>query len=180
MVAGRAAVTRVDVGAAANLPVWGAFIQFAVVAAATEVLIWWLRMLVVGVVANAAATAGARVMAWLGPHNPWGISADVAGQPDTGPSVLITAMVIYLAIVHRAPIVGSLTAAIMIGEVVINPNLAGREHLIGMATAAVLAFAAHLRAYLRRSQPFHRDTDTIMAWSTVAVPLRGTPGGGSR
>jgi len=38
-----------------------------------------------------------------------GISADVAGKPDTGPSVLITAMVIYLAIVHRAPIVGCLT-----------------------------------------------------------------------
>lgn len=65
-----------------------------------------------------------------------GISADVAGKPDTGPSVLITAMVIYLAIVHRAPIVGCLTAVMMIGEVVIHPNLTGREHLIGMATAA--------------------------------------------
>jgi len=56
---------------ASNLPAWGAFVQVAVIAAAAEALIGWRRMLVVGVVANAAATAGARVMAWLGPHSPW-------------------------------------------------------------------------------------------------------------
>jgi len=56
---------------ASNLPAWGAFVQVAVIAAAAQALIGWRRMLVVGVVANAAATAGARVMAWLGPHSPW-------------------------------------------------------------------------------------------------------------
>lgn len=130
---------------APNLPSWGAFVQVAVVAGAAESSIGWRRMLLVGIVANAAATAGARVMAWLGPHSPLGISSEIARQPDTGPSVFVTAVLIYLAVVHRTPIVRRLTALIMIAEVAINPNLAGREHLIGMATATVLACAARAR-----------------------------------
>ncbi len=90
------------------------------------------------------ATAGARAMAWLGPHNPLGISPDVARQLDTGPSVFVTAVLMYLTVVHRAPIVASLTALVIIGEVAITPNLAGREHLIGMVTAAILALTARL------------------------------------
>jgi hypothetical protein len=130
---------------ASNLPIWGAFAQVAVVAATAEALIGWRRMLLICIVANAAATAGARVMAWLGPRCALGISADIASQPDTGPSVFVTAVLIYLCIVHRAPIVARLTALTMIGEVAINPNLAGREHLIGMATAATLALAVNFR-----------------------------------
>jgi hypothetical protein len=107
-------------------------------------LLGWPRMLLVGNLANAAATAGARAMAWLGPHTPLGTSADVARQLDTGPSVFVTAVLMYLTVVHRAPIVASLTALVIIGEVAITPNLAGREHLIGRATAAILALTARL------------------------------------
>jgi len=45
---------------ASNLPIWGAFAQVAVIAAAAESLLGWPRMLLVGILANAAATAGAR------------------------------------------------------------------------------------------------------------------------
>lgn len=165
---------------ASNLPVWGAFVQVAVVAAAAESLIGWRRMMMVGLVANAAATAGARVMAWLGPRSPCGISADVAAQLDTGPSVLITAVVIYLAVVHRAPIVGSLVAVMMVGEVVINSNLAGREHLIGMATAAGLACAARWRAHLHPAQPVHRLARTMMFLPAAALLSRRTWSSGVR
>ena len=138
---------------ACNLPVWGAFAQVAVIAAAAEVLIGWRRMLLVGLITNAAATAGARVMAWLGPSNTAGISVDIASQPDTGPSVFVTAVLIYLSIVHRTPIVRRLTVLTMITEAVLNPNLAGREHLIGMATAALLTIgldAAYRRGHHHR------------------------------
>lgn len=124
---------------ASNLPTWGAFVQVAVIAAVAESVIGWRRMLLVAIMANAAATAGAQMMALLGTHRPLGINADIACQPDTGPSVFVTATLIFLAIVHRTPIVGCLTALIMTAEVVINPNLAGREHLIGMATATAVA-----------------------------------------
>lgn len=151
---------------ASNLPSWGAFVQVAVIAAVAESLIGWRRMLLVGIVANAAATAGARVMAWLGPHSPLGISADIASQPDTGPSVLVTAVLMYLSIVHRTPIVRRLTAVTMIAEVAINPNLAGREHLIGMATATVLAVAANFRSRAHRD----RQQPALVGRSTCTCP----------
>jgi hypothetical protein len=166
---------------ASNLPIWGAFAQVAVVAATAESLIGWRRMLLVCIVANAAATAGARVMAWLGPGCPVGISADIASQPDTGPSVFVTAVLIYLCIVHRTPIVGRLTALTMISEVAINPNLPGREHLIGMATAAILAGAAHFRY---PGPPSSRRGSSQRQWarcdpfvSAATIRPREQPGG---
>ena len=137
---------------ASNLPAWGAFAQVTMIAAAAETLIGWRRMLLVGLITNAAATGAARVMAWLGPNNPAGISAEIASQPDTGPSVFVTAVSIYLCIVQRTPIVRRLTSLAMIAEVSLNPNLAGREHLIGMAAAALLAVTLDARSPSARRQ----------------------------
>jgi hypothetical protein len=127
---------------ASSLPVWGALAQVAVIGSVAESLLGWRRMALVGMIANAAATASARAMAWLGPHNPLGISGHTASLPDTGPSVFVTAVLVYLAVTYRTPILLYLTTVTMVAEAAITPNLAGREHLVGMATAAALA-AAH-------------------------------------
>lgn len=70
---------------ASNLPIWGALAQVAVIAAVAESLLGWPQMLLVGITANTAATAGGRAMAWLEPHSPLGISPHTASVPDTAP-----------------------------------------------------------------------------------------------
>ena len=163
---------------ATNLPFWGALAQVAAVAAIAEALLSWRRMLLVGVIANATATAGARVMAWLGPHSPLGISAHTASLRDTGPSVLVTAVLVYLAVTYRTTFVLSATTLFMFGEVALTPNLAGREHLIGMATAAILAVTVRLLTHAGQAgwQPPLRRSPTCTSGCTTtdAGPKDGT------
>jgi hypothetical protein len=45
----------------------------------------------------------------------------------------------YLSVIRRAPIVFVLTGGSMVWESIVKPNLAGREHLIAVGVAIVLA-----------------------------------------
>ena len=58
---------------------------------------------------------------------------------DTGPSAAVVGLFTYVAVVRRAPIVFTLTGGSMVWESIAVPNLAGREHLIAVGAAIVLA-----------------------------------------
>ncbi|MFG2480021.1 hypothetical protein [Streptomyces fagopyri] len=124
---------------ALDLPVWAGITQLFLAFALAELALGRARTLAIAYITTLAGTLLVRVMIAMGPGW-WGLGLPPkTGQVlDTGPSAAVVGLFTYLAVVRRAPVVFALTGGSMVWESVAEPNLAGREHLIAVATAIVL------------------------------------------
>lgn len=116
---------------------WGALAQILLVFGIAEICIGWWRTLVIGYVATLAGTTYARIGLALGPEHPFGLPVSDRVINDTGPSAAVVGLAIYVCWRYRAYLTGALVILVMIGEVMVKNNLAGKEHLA--AIAAVMA-----------------------------------------
>ncbi|GAA2913868.1 hypothetical protein [Streptomyces mexicanus] len=125
---------------ALDLPVWAGITQLFVAFALAELTLGRRRTLFLSYATTLAGTLTVRVMIAIGPGR-WGLGLppETAHVLDTGPSAAVVGLFTYLSVVRRAPVVFLLTGGSMVAESVIKPNLAGREHLIAVAAAIVLA-----------------------------------------
>lgn len=133
------------VAPAPMLPVWGSLIQVALVFTVAEAVLRWRAALGVALLAHLAATLAARFFIWLGPTVFTGLPPRYLHVLDTGPSAATVALVACLAVVLRAPILGTLVLAGMLSELWARPDLAGREHIIALAVGALCGIALRLR-----------------------------------
>ncbi|WP_406279429.1 hypothetical protein [Embleya sp. NBC_00896] len=136
---------------APDLPVWGALAQVLIVFGLAELDLGRRRTLIVAYVATLCGTLAARAMVAIGPDHLLGIDARHGDVLDTGPSAAVVGLVVCLAMVRRAPILFTGVWILMIAEVAIKPNLAGREHLAAMAGITILT-----AAYLSRRRSRER------------------------
>ncbi|MGW9437143.1 hypothetical protein [Streptomyces sp. NPDC055607] len=133
---------------ALDLPVWGALAQVLLVFGIAEICLGRWRTLAVAYLATLAGTLYARVGIAIGPDSPFGLPASDALVVDTGPSAAVVGLAVYVCWRYRAHWTGGLVVLAMVVEVVIKPNLAGKEHLA--AIAAVLVLIAVLARRERR------------------------------
>ncbi|MEV6294521.1 hypothetical protein AB0M41_29705 [Streptomyces sp. NPDC051896] len=135
---------------ALDLPVWAGITQLFLAFAWAELVLGRARTLAISYATTLAGTFTARVMIAMGPGW-WGFGLPHAyGQVlDTGPSAAVVGLFTYLSVVERAPVVFALTGGSMVWESIAVPNLAGREHLIAVASAIVLGLLHGRRARLR-------------------------------
>ncbi|WP_439677647.1 hypothetical protein [Embleya sp. MST-111070] len=134
---------------APDLPVWGALIQVLILFGLAELDLGARRTLVIAYVATLSGTLAARVMVGLGPDHLLGIDAHQGDIMDTGPSAAVVGLVVCIAMVRRAPILFVGVWALMIAEVVVKPNLAGREHIAAL-TGVTLCTGVYLIRRRRR------------------------------
>ncbi|WP_079177943.1 hypothetical protein [Streptomyces mangrovisoli] len=163
---------------ALDLPVWAGLTQLFLAFALAELTLGRARTLAVAYTATLAGTLSVRVMLALGPG--WGglgLPAVAGRVLDTGPSAAVVGLFTYLAVVRRAPIVFVLTSGSMVWESIAVPNLAGREHLIAVATAVVLGLwrALGMRDRVRRgaSGPADPGGAHVLADREAAPVARG-------
>ncbi|MFJ6379907.1 hypothetical protein ACIQI7_07880 [Kitasatospora sp. NPDC092039] len=129
---------------ALDLPVWGALAQVFVVFAIAEIVLGRRMTLVVAYTCTLAGTLFARVGVAIGPHHLFGFPKWVAYVRDTGPSAAVVALAICIAFRCRAWFTGGLVVAVMIGEAVVLPNLAGLEHVVAVVTALLIAVSVEV------------------------------------
>ncbi|MGC0419755.1 hypothetical protein [Embleya sp. AB8] len=153
---------------ALNLPVWAGITQLFLAFAIAQLSLGVGRTLMVAYVTTLAGTMGARIMIAIGPEHAIGLPEKAAHVLDTGPSAAVVGLFTYLSIVHRAPILFTITGGSMVLESIILPNLAGREHLIAVGAAIVLGLLAG------RSRPkwlAWTDGPRARVGALVAVPM---------
>ncbi|MFJ3308845.1 hypothetical protein ACIPSA_38525 [Streptomyces sp. NPDC086549] len=137
---------------ALDLPVWAGITQLFLAFALAELILGRARTLFVAYVTTLAGTLTARVMIALGPG--WwglGLPPQCGKVLDTGPSAAVVGLFTYIAVIRRAPVVFALTGGAMAWESIAVPNLAGREHLIAVGSAVVLALFQGRRRSLERT-----------------------------
>lgn len=134
---------------ALNLPVWGALAQVLLVFGVAEITLGRPRTLVVAYVCTLAGTLYARLGIAVGPGGFLGLSASNAQVVDTGPSAAVAGLAVCVCVNARAWFTAALVAAAAVVEVIVKPDLAGREHLVAIAAALLLCAAAALRHRLR-------------------------------
>jgi hypothetical protein len=148
---------------ALDLPVWAGITQLFLAFAWAELALGRARTLAIAYATTVAGTLTARVMIALGPG--WwgfGLPHEYGQVLDTGPSAAVVGLFTYLSVVKRAPVVFTLTGGSMVWESIAVPNLAGREHLIAVASAIVLGLLHGRRARLRARM-----------WALLSVRDRG-------
>jgi hypothetical protein len=137
---------------ALDLPVWAGITQLFLAFALAELVLGRARTLFIAYATTLAGTLTVRVMIALGPGwGGFGLPPKIGQVLDTGPSAAVVGLFTYVAVVRRAPIVFTLTGGSMVWESIAVPNLAGREHLIAVGTAILLALHGH---FWSRSRPF--------------------------
>jgi hypothetical protein len=124
---------------APNLPAWGALTQVLLVFGLAEAWFGARRTLGIALAATALSTLGGRIMCMLGPHHLLGLPGSEAWVLDTGPSSAVVALLVYVCCRRRAWLTLSVLVATMVGELIVLPNLAGREHIIAIAVGAAAA-----------------------------------------
>lgn len=138
-----------------SLPVWGALLQVILVVGLAEMLVGKWRTILVGLGTHAVATASARVMIAVG-VGPFALPDRYLRVRDTGPSAAVVGLGVYLALRFRAWWSFAVGAMSLIVELVVRPNLAGREHIVAILGGAVAAlidaavFRRRQQAALRR------------------------------
>lgn len=150
---------------APDLPAWGAMLQVLVVFALSEAHLGRARTLITAVCVNGLTTVSARVMVIVGLHLAIGTPQVDQYELDTGPSTVVVALSIYVALKCRAYLVLAITAVAMGGEAIALPNLAGREHLVALG----LGVAAYL---IGERRTLRRRADSPPA---AAIPFTGVP-----
>ncbi|MFJ6936003.1 hypothetical protein [Streptomyces sp. NPDC101132] len=123
---------------ALDLPVWGALAQILLVFGIAEICIGWWRTLLVGYVATLAGTTYARIGIALGPDHPLGLPASDKLVNDTGPSAAVVGLAVFVCWRYRAYLTGGVVILLMVGEILVKNNLAGKEHLAAIAAVLVL------------------------------------------
>ncbi|MFD4321083.1 hypothetical protein [Streptomyces sp. NPDC058548] len=123
---------------ALDLPVWGALAQVLLVFGIAEICLGRRRTLAVAYLATLCGTLYARVGIALGPDNPLGLPATDAQVHDTGPSAAVVGLAVYVCWRYGARWTGTLVVVAMVVEVIVKPNLAGKEHLAAIAGVLVL------------------------------------------
>ncbi|MBP0453699.1 hypothetical protein J5Y04_29770 [Kitasatospora sp. RG8] len=129
---------------ALDLPVWGALAQVLVVFGIAEIVLGRRLTLVVAYTCTLAGTLFARVGVAIGPHHLFGFPKWVAYVRDTGPSAAVVALAICIAFRCRAWFTAGLVVALMVGEAVVLPNLAGLEHVVAVITALLIAVSVEV------------------------------------
>nr|WP_241266061.1 hypothetical protein [Streptomyces boncukensis] len=126
--------------AAPNLPVWGALVQLLVVFGVAELTVGRRWTLGIALAATLAASWYARLGVALGPDVPvLGLPAAEGAVRDTGPSAAVAAVAVFVAYRYRAWVLCGLVSAGMLVEAVAKPNLAGKEHVVAVGVALVVA-----------------------------------------
>jgi hypothetical protein len=125
---------------APDLPAWGAMTQVLVAFGISECWLGWKKTLAIAMITSAVTSMAARVMVYASNWLHIGTPQIDNFQVDTGPSVAVVALLIYLALRLRTYWVVALTAVSMGGEAAILPNLAGREHLVAISLGIVTYF----------------------------------------
>ncbi|MEV0497058.1 hypothetical protein AB0I84_05655 [Streptomyces spectabilis] len=126
-------------------PPWGGIPRLVIAFGLGQLLIGWRRTLLVAYGATLAGTLGARAMVAIGPGHWAGVPESYAHAVDTGASAAVVGLFTYLAIRFRAPVLClAFVLPTVIGSV-LNPNLAGREHLVAVALVATAAVTLHGR-----------------------------------
>ncbi|MFF7992236.1 hypothetical protein ACFZDG_20880 [Kitasatospora xanthocidica] len=129
---------------ALDLPVWGALAQVFVVFAIAEIVLGRRLTLVVAYTCTLAGTLFARVGVAIGPAHLFGFPKWVAYVRDTGPSAAVVALAICIAFRSRAWFTAGLVVALMVGEAVMLPNLAGLEHVVAVIAALLIAVSVEV------------------------------------
>ncbi|MFJ8662840.1 hypothetical protein [Streptomyces sp. NPDC093795] len=123
---------------ALDLPVWGALAQVLLVFGIAEICLGRGRTLGIAYLATLAGTLYARVGIAIGPDSPLGLPASDARVVDTGPSAAVVGLAVCVCWRYRAFWTGGAVIVAMVVEVVVKPNLAGKEHLAAIAGVLVL------------------------------------------
>ncbi|MFP3990836.1 hypothetical protein U9R90_25880 [Streptomyces sp. E11-3] len=154
---------------ALDLPVWGALAQILLVFGIAEICVGRWRTLAIAYAATLAGTLYARVGIELGPDHPLGLPASDAQVVDTGPSAAVVGLAVFVCWRYQAYVTAALVVAVMVVEVLVKDNLAGREHLAAIAAIAVVlalcAAAAAAGAAVRRRRA-----------AAAAARISGSPG----
>ncbi|MFK4069597.1 hypothetical protein [Streptomyces sp. NPDC029674] len=127
---------------AVDLPAWGGLPRLFLAFALAELLFGRVRTLAVAYAVTLAGTLSARVMTALGPDR-LGLPADAAHTVDTGASAAIVGLFAYTAVALRAPVLFLAAVVPTVTGSFADPGLAGREHLVAVAAAMILAAVAH-------------------------------------
>ncbi|MDO0928038.1 hypothetical protein QQY24_22475 [Streptomyces sp. TG1A-8] len=130
---------------APDLPVWGALAQVLVVFGIAEICLGRWRTLTLAYVATLAGTLYARVGTALGPHAPFGLPASDAQVVDTGPSAAVVGLAVFVGWRYGAYVTVGAVSAAMVAEVLVEENLAGKEHLAALAAAGAACLASAVR-----------------------------------
>ncbi|WP_194895500.1 hypothetical protein [Catenulispora pinisilvae] len=125
---------------APDLPAWGAMTQVLIAFGIAECWLGWKRMIMIAMITSAVTSMAARVMVYASNWLHIGTPQIDNFQVDTGPSVAVVSLLIYLALRLRTYWVVALTAVSMGGEAAILPNLAGREHLVAISLGIITYF----------------------------------------
>ncbi|WP_369217808.1 hypothetical protein, partial [Streptomyces flavofungini] len=139
---------------AADLPAWGGLPRLFLAFALAELAFGRLRTLVVAYAVTLTGTLYARVLTAIGPERT-GLPADAAHAVDTGASAAIVGLFAYAAVALRAPVLFAAAVVPTVYGSIVDPGLAGHEHLIAVAAALLLGAVSSHRS--RRSQRSHRS-----------------------
>ncbi|MBT2366468.1 hypothetical protein J7E88_14415 [Streptomyces sp. ISL-10] len=139
---------------ALDLPVWGALAQILLVFGIAELTLGRRRTLVIAYVSTLAGTTYARIGVAVGPDGAFGLPASDARIVDTGPSAAVVGLAVFICHRYRAWVTAGLVLLAMIVEVIVEPNLAGKEHLAAIGAVLVVCGAD---ALLRRRGQSSRD-----------------------
>jgi hypothetical protein len=118
---------------APDLPAWGALLQVFIAFGLAECWLGWRRTIGVAVITSGLTSLAARVMVFIGLQFNIGTPWQDAFQLDTGPSVAVVSLLVYLSLKLRTYWIVAATAISMGGEAAVLPNLAGREHLVAIS-----------------------------------------------
>lgn len=151
---------------ALDLPVWGGLLQILVVFGIAEISVGRRWTLTVAYVATLAGTLYARVGVALGPDVLLGLPASDGRVVDTGPSAAAVGLAVFVAWRYRAYVTAAAVVVAMVVEVLLQENLAGKEHLA--AIAAVLVVCAVSRWRQRRSA----ECRDLAAGASGAPPIQ--------
>ncbi|MER7665730.1 MULTISPECIES: hypothetical protein [unclassified Streptomyces] len=150
---------------APDLPVWGALGQILLVFGAAEICLGRRRTLVVAYVSTLAGTTYARIGTALGPDHILGLPASDAEVVDTGPSAAVVGLAVVVCLRYGARFTAALVVLVMVAEVLVENNLAGKEHLAAIAVVLVLCALSALRRRRARQR-------SVMAGRSGAPPMR--------
>jgi hypothetical protein len=138
------------VAPAPSLPVWGSLLQVFVVLAIAEAAVGRYLTVAVGLAGHLLSGIAARLLIMVGPGVLGGLPRIDGHVLDTGPSAATVALAAYLAVVMRAPILGTAVAAGITAAMFTHSDLAGREHLVawlvGLTCGAVHVLVLRARA----------------------------------
>ncbi|WP_371480349.1 hypothetical protein [Kitasatospora sp. NBC_00315] len=129
---------------ALDLPVWGALVQVFLVFGVAEIVLGRRLTLLIAYACTLAGTLFARFAVAIGPDHLFGFPRWVAHVRDTGPSAAVVALALCVAFRCRAWFTGAAVLAVMVGEAVVLPNLAGLEHVVALLAAALIAAAVEV------------------------------------